>query len=127
MLRYKSDKRFVVILLLTSLFLYLIWAIVIPFNKAPDEFQRFDVVEFIFKYRELPITGDSRLIYGDYGITYASTPYFPYLLSGIIYIILNYLGITIKSYLVARLVSVIAGVVTVYFCWLISNKIFKGK
>jgi 4-amino-4-deoxy-L-arabinose transferase-like glycosyltransferase len=128
-----KEKEYVAILLLTALLLYTIWAIVIPFgmtpteSMAPDEWQRFDVVNFIFKYRELPITGDMRLQYGGYGITYASTPYFPYMISGGLCILFDTIGIGMEPYLVARLLSVISGVVTVYFCWLISNKIFRNK
>ena len=121
----KFDKRYVMLLLLMSFVLYLVWSFVIPFGQGPDEVQRFDVANFIFKYRQLPVTGDERLIYGAYGVTYASTPYFPHLLSGLVCILFNVIGINVPTYLAARLVSVFSGVTAVYFCFKISERIFK--
>lgn len=122
------DKKFIIILLLSSFLLYLAWSIIIPFNHAPDEFLRFDIVNFIYKYKSLPITGDNRLVYDVHGITYASTPYLPYMISAVIGIIVkDIMKINVELFRIARIVSVLSGVGAVYFSWLIGNKVFKNS
>lgn len=121
----QNDRRFIILLMLATFILYLVWSFVIPFSEGPDEIQRFDIADFIFKYRQLPVTGDERLIYGVYGVTYASTPYFPHLVSGIVCILFNLIGINVKTYLAARLVSVVLGTVAVYFCFKISRRFLR--
>ncbi|MEQ8156436.1 MAG: glycosyltransferase family 39 protein [Clostridiaceae bacterium] len=121
----KKDSIFIACLLISVFMTYLAWSIVIPFNHAPDELQRFDIVDFIIKYKTLPVAGDPRLYYGDYGITYASNPYFPYIISAAVCIIAQNLNIGIQPFIVSRIISVLSGVGTVYFCWLISKEVFK--
>lgn len=122
-----KEKRYILLLVLFSFLLYLLWAAIIPYNKAPDEYQRFDVVRFIFKYRTLPLAGDTRLDYGPYGITYATTPYFPYIISAWISIMLKAIGLNIPLYLSSRLLSVISGTGTVFFTFLICKKLFNKE
>ncbi|MCM8709406.1 glycosyltransferase family 39 protein [Clostridium sp. SYSU_GA19001] len=127
MITSKLDKErlFVVVLIACSFFLYIAWAVIIPFDHAPDEFQRFDIVNFIIKYRNLPISGDIRLFYGDYGISYATTPYLPYIISAGLCIFADKIGVNLPVYIISRMLSVFSGVGTVYFSWLISKRIFK--
>lgn len=120
-----KEKRYILLLVLFSFLLYLLWAIIIPYNRAPDEYQRFDIVRFIFKYRSLPLAGDKRLEYGPYGITYATTPYFPYIISALMSMALKAIGLNIPLYLSSRLLSVISGTGTVFFTFFICKKLFK--
>lgn len=116
-MKYLRDRSFLVYLLFCAFFLYSFWAIVIPFNQAPDELQRYDVANFIYRFHELPIAGDERLIYGVYGATYASFPYLPYILgAGLMMILDNAFEIS-NLYLVHRLISVFSGVVSVFFVY----------
>ena len=123
----KNDRLFLLTLLSFSFLLFVTFSILIPFNNAPDEALRFDIVNFIYKYKKLPIGGDSRLYYGDYGITYAFKPYLSYILSAILALVFKLLNINLKVYVVARLISVISGVVTVFFTYKICDKLFKNK
>ena len=122
LLKRITPNYFLLFLMVLCFFLYSLWAIVIPFGQAPDEIQRYDVGNFIFKYHELPVAGDERLFYGGYGTTYATTPYLPYLLGGILMIVMNFLFNIENLYLVPRLISVISGVFSVFLVF----KICKG-
>ncbi|WP_172257032.1 phospholipid carrier-dependent glycosyltransferase [Saccharibacillus deserti] len=117
-----TPNYFLFFLMILCFFLYSLWAITIPFGKAPDEIQRYDVGNFIFQYHELPVAGDERLFYGGYGTTYATTPYLPYLLGGVLMIIMDFFFDIENLYLVPRLVSVISGVLSVMLVF----KICKG-
>lgn len=119
-----KEKRYLISLLTFSLCLFTIYAIIVPFNSAPDEKLRFDIVDFIVKNKVLPIGGDPRLYYGEYGVTYVFKPYLAYIISAILCIITDIFKMNIEHYMVARLFSVICGVGTIYFTYLISNKIF---
>lgn len=112
-MKFVKDNLFLIGLTLFSLFLYSIWAVVIPFNQAPDEFQRYDVADFIFKYHTLPVAGDNRLNYGVYGVTYAVFPYLTYIIGAIFMIFFDSIFDINNLYLVHRLVSVLSGAISV--------------
>jgi hypothetical protein len=40
--------------LLLCFFTYLLWMVVIPYNKCPDEYMRMDLVNFMLKHGTLP-------------------------------------------------------------------------
>lgn len=119
-----KEKKYLISLLTFSLCIFTIYAIIVPFNSAPDEKLRFDIVDFIVKNKALPIGGDPRLYYGEYGVTYVFKPYLAYIISAILCTITDIFKINIEHYMVARLFSVICGVGTIYFTYLISSKIF---
>lgn len=123
-----KDTIFLSILLLSVFLLYICWSVIIPFNHAPDEFLRFDVVDFIYKYRTLPILGDNRLVYDIHGISYVGTSYLPYIIGALLGILVkDVMEINVQLFIVARMISVLSGVGTVYFTWKISKKIFKNS
>lgn len=122
------EKKYIASLLMFSFAVFMLYAIIIPFNYAPDEKLRFDIVDFIRKYKELPIGGDSRLYYGEFGVTYAFKPYIAYVFSAALCIFTDLLNINIEPFMVSRFFSVICGVGTIYFTYLICKKIFiKSK
>lgn len=122
------EKKYIASLLMFSFAVFMLYAIIIPFNYAPDEKLRFDIVDFIRKYKELPIGGDSRLYYGEFGVTYAFKPYIAYVFSAALCIFIDLLNINIEPFMVSRFFSVICGVGTIYFTYLICKRIFiKSK
>jgi len=122
----KQNDLFLIIVVISAFVIYTLWAIILPFNKAPDEFQRFDIADFIYKYKQLPIAGDERLIISDYGVTYAPLPMFGYIVSGFLMGLFSELGlVTEKLYLAARLVSVISGTLSVFFVYKICDMLYK--
>lgn len=117
----KSMKKTGIYFFIFTASLYLLWAVIIPFGEAPDEAHRFDVANFIYQYKELPVAGDSRLYYGGYGVTYATNLSFPYILGSILMIISDFVANIDSLYLVHRLVSVISGVLSVFFTYKIGQ------
>ncbi|MNW44174.1 hypothetical protein D3C74_213970 [compost metagenome] len=124
---FRNKSSFLLYLLLSAFFLYSLWALVIPFNQAPDELQRYDVANFIFRFHELPIAGDERLIYGDYGVTYASYPYLPYILGAFLMMIFDSIFEINNLYLVHRLISIFSGVFSVFFVYKICEELKLEK
>jgi hypothetical protein len=123
-----KDMLFLSVLLVFSFLIYICWVVIIPFNHAPDEFLRVDVVNFIYKYRTLPILGDNRLVYDVHGISYVGTPYLPYIMGALLGILVkDVMNINVELLTVARMISVLSGVGTIYFSWKISKKIFGNS
>lgn len=122
-----DEKIFYIFLLGGCFLLYLIWAMVIPFNHGPDEHMRYQIPEFIYKYGYLPHGGDERIREATWGISYGFTPIFSYIISALFMKITSVFTTSEGALLLAaRMVSVICSTGTVYFCIKISNKLFKG-
>lgn len=123
----RKERKFLTITLILMFILYFTWSLLIPYGKAPDEPLRFDIVNFIYKYHSLPILGDKRLMYDGYsGVSYAALPCLPYIIEGIICIILSKIGIAFQAYQIARFISVLSGIGSVYFLYLSCNKLFTN-
>lgn len=120
-LKGKKMKKIVFYFLFSVSCIYLLWALILPFNQGPDEYHRFDVANFIYQYKELPVAGDERLFYGVYGVTYATNLSFPYLLGSILMIVSDFFGDIENLYLVHRMVSVLSGILAVYFVYKIAQ------
>ena len=103
---------------------YLSWALVLPFGSGPDEPLRFDVVRFIVQFHRLPIAGEPGLNYGGYGVTYAATPYLPYIFSAALCMLTQFLHLSVAAYKVSRLVSVLSGTVAVLFVSKTARRLF---
>ena len=121
------DKWYLALLLGGVFVFYLSWVLIIPFGEAPDERLRFDIPDFIAKYRALPLAGDPRLYYGGYGQTYAALPYLSYLISGILCLLAKAAGLPVAGYIVSRMVSVFSGMVTLYFAFRIAGEMFPDR
>ncbi|MNW42156.1 hypothetical protein D3C74_193190 [compost metagenome] len=123
-----KSNFFMFSLAMFSMFLYSIWAIVIPFNQAPDELQRYDVANFIFNYHMLPVAGDDRLIYGAYGVTYAASPFLTYIIGAVFMILFDSVFDITNLYMVHRLVSILSGTISVCLVYKICEEMnFEKK
>lgn len=124
----KKEKIYIISLVAITFMLYLVWSISYPFGHAPDEPLRYDIANFIYKYKQLPILGDSRLfVDGNYGVNYSALPNFPYIISGVFMITFKGIGLPLSEVLFARLTSVLSGVGTVLFIYFICKKLFKDS
>lgn len=105
---------------------YFIWAIIKPFNYAPDEYMRYDVSRFIYDNNRLPIGTETINI--PWGFSYSHYPTF--LCNLFSYIPMKIVGMFTNDFysilVAARLVSVICGTLTVYFV-IKTSKLMFGK
>lgn len=115
------------ILILICFLVYALWAATLPFNSAPDELMRFQVVDFIYKNGYLPTGSEIEIRNALWGTSYGFTPTLSYFLSSIVLRITDNFTRSPESMLLsARSVSVLSSTVTVIFLILISKKCFKG-
>lgn len=130
-LQYITENSKEILWILAFFCWFLLWSVVLPYNAGPDEFMRYDVVEYLYEYRVLPRGDDPILCTGNlWGISYAFSPYLPYLIATLfmqiasVFTALSELGLLH----VARLVSVLSSTVTIVFLFKISNKLnFKHR
>lgn len=104
-------------------FLYLVWSLVIPFDRAPDERMRYDIARYIFQYKQLPRGDDPILcMKNEYGISYAFSPYLAYMFSAVFMHYGAIFGITSVGLLhAARFVSIFSSLVTLIFLMKLSG------
>lgn len=122
-----DSLRFYVPFFLYCFFLYLLWAIIVPFDSPPDEFNRYLVPQFIYENGKLPCgLEDSVRIWG-YGFSYAIYPNIPSIISALFMKI----GATIfgieKLYIYARLTSILSGVGVVIMGKKIAGQLFNSN
>lgn len=124
----KNKKEIKVSLLF--MFVFFVWSMIIPYNQAPDEYMRYDVVEYIYQYESFPRGNDPILCAAnDYGTSYAYNPYLAYLLAAILMKIAATLGLVgMELFHVARLISVVSSGITIFFLIRIARELkFKNE
>ncbi|MCQ2493250.1 MAG: hypothetical protein MJ104_01500 [Lachnospiraceae bacterium] len=107
-------------------FWYLLWAIVIPFSGAPDEFGRYMVPKFILENGTLPYGWEESVRLPMWGFSYAFHPSLPSIISALLMKIGRIFGRDEILYVFARLTSVISGVGVVIMVKKIGTKLFDG-
>lgn len=115
---------YLTIIIVSSFFAwFLLWSLILPYNSGPDEFMRFDVVKYIYRFRSLPRGDDPILCTANsWGVSYAYSPYLAYLIgAGLMYVaaLMGHTGFALFH--VARLVSVISSTITIIFLIKISK------
>lgn len=109
---------------------FLIWSLILPYNSGPDEFMRYDVVKYIYQFRDLPRGDDPILCTANsWGVSYAYSPYLAYLIGACFMYVAALVGHTgFAMFHVARLVSVLSSTITIIFLIKISKEMnFKNK
>lgn len=104
------------------------WALIQPFNSAPDEGMRFDVCNYIYEHHALPEGGDPEIRSEVWGYSYAFFPILPQMISACFMMAVSVFS---KEFMVlvvaARLTSVLCGMGTAWFCLRIGGRIWKEK
>jgi 4-amino-4-deoxy-L-arabinose transferase-like glycosyltransferase len=122
----KSNYCTEITFILFIFILYLCWAIVQPFNSAPDEQMRYQIAEFIFKNGTLPHGGDPSIRNEIWGISYGFTPILSYIIGAFFMKFSNIISSDSFALLLsARMVSIFASTGTVFVSMKISKKLFK--
>ena len=119
-------NKSLVIYLLFCFFVYSLWAILTPIEGGPDEFMRFEIVNYMVEYGRLP-RGDSPEIRNPlWGLSYAFTPFIPQIFSAVLYrfSLLFSVNWHISLYM-ARLPSILLSVGTVFFTFKIGKSMFS--
>ena len=123
----KNEHILELITIIFSFSLFLTWAIIQPYDSAPDECMRYDVVKYLFNHGTLPHGGDPEIRNPIWGISYAFQPY----ISGIISSFFMRFGSIFTSnetilIIFARLAVVMFGTITVIYVLKISKILFSG-
>lgn len=122
----RSISNFELLFLISCFVFYTIWAIIKPFNYAPDEAMRYDVTKFLFENNHLPV-GDELL--SPWGFSYAHLPAVLCSQFGYVFMKLCAPLTTDGTHLLiaARMVSVVCGTVSVYFVIKITKLLFTSS
>jgi 4-amino-4-deoxy-L-arabinose transferase-like glycosyltransferase len=126
------ERYLLFVLLLLVLLNGLLWSLIIPFDGAPDEIHKYEIVYFIWRNRRLPVFGPSADVYirnapGTrdgyvYGAA-ATYPFGAYLLAASFISLIPSRTSEVLLH-TARLASVICTVFTIYFIYRIVRVLF---
>jgi len=114
------------VLFLLFIFVFLTaWAIVLPYNGAPDEGMRYDIPYFIYQHGTLPHGGDASIRNPIWGVSYGFYPVLSYMISAGLMKIASFFSES-KDVLViaARMTSVVFTAGTAFFSVKIGKKAF---
>lgn len=124
---WTEDKQKLLFVLTAGIFFFY-WAVIQPFNVSPDELMRYQVCQYIYEYHGLPQGGDPAIRDAVWGYSYA---FFPFLASmvGAVFMWITSLFSTEPMVLVmaARMVSVLCGMGTAWFCLGIGEQIWRER
>lgn len=99
---------------------------ILPFNSAPDEFMRLDLVKFMCDNNALPTGADESIRNPIWGFSYAYLPYFSQMISALFGKAYLLLGLDpAQLYLAARLPSVLFSTASAWFLLQIGERMFK--
>ncbi|MGN0431450.1 MAG: ArnT family glycosyltransferase [Lachnospiraceae bacterium] len=112
-------------IILATFILYFSLSCFLPVDKAPDEYMRYDVAEYIFEHHELPIGSAEEIRNPIWGFSYAFTPYLPSMLAaGIMQIVSLFGGSGTVLIIASRLISVLSATGSTWLGLAIGRKLF---
>lgn len=126
--RFNGVKNYIPeFVLIGGLFVwYLIWANSIAFCNAPDEWMKWQLIDYVFKTGIYPPGYEPSLIDPIYGNTYAFEPAISYLLGAGMVKLTSLFTQDHTAYITAaRMVSVLFSCGTVFLLFRIGNRLFK--
>ncbi len=124
-IKRNNDKVFYCIILCVAFLLYLFWAYIIPFNNAPDEYMRYDICKYIYKYGSLPHGAAEEIRDSNWGFSYGFTPYITQIIGAFFMRVFSLFSGEEMLVFAARLPSVIFSTGTVGLLIKIARKIWK--
>jgi len=127
-----SERLFLILLSIYIFLTGLVWAVVVPYNEAPDEYTHFDVANFMEQNRRLPVFGqDENMgvskfeipgVTLKYNASYSAMPPLAYLWQATFIS----LGKGNKAYLLARFADIILGIASSWVAFKLSKSLFKS-
>lgn len=128
-IKKKQDKRFKIFIIMGVVVTFSLsfWlAANLDPNSAPDEYARFMLVEYMFKYGRLPIGDEEEIVMQIWGFSYAFRPYLFQIFSALFMKAASiFTSNEIALYTAARIPSVLCYAGTFVFASLISKETFK--
>lgn len=122
----KIFVKILIIIALTSV--CFVWAYRMPFKYGTDEKMKMDICKYIYANSKLPDARDVAIRDENWGISYAFTPIFDYMVSGVTMKLVSNFSTSEHCLLVAaRIPSVLSYMGFATMLMLISNKLFKEK
>ena len=124
-----AKSKNILLYLLVCFVLYSFWTIVTPWNGAPDEFMRWDLVQWMVEGRGLPRVYTPELRDYNWGFSYAGTPFTTQIIGAFFYRTARFFfspSPTILLY-VARLPSILSSVGAVFFVYKTGRFLFHEK
>ncbi len=110
------------------LIIWVVWAYILPLNEGPDEHMRAQIVEFIIKYGKLPTGFQPEILDSPWGFTYGFRPILPQMLEALfVWIGLIFTKDAFSLLFLARMVSVLSGIVFIGYVRAISHKMFSSQ
>ena len=123
-----KEKIIYIIFVIFCIFFAVYSAIIQPVNAAPDEDMKMEVCKYIANHGTLPHGGDEEIRDETWGISYAFTPYIPYIVAGGFIKITSFFTDDVHTfYIAARMVSVLCYLGFIIFSIKISKKLFSTK
>lgn len=126
---YYEDEKKVLLTFVLFVFLILLFEICkIPYNGAPDEGMRYDIVNYILQYHRIPLGEEPELRNEIFGFSYAFTPINAYILDAI-FVKIASLFITDFNTLIiiARIPNALLAVGTMLFSYGIACEKLYGR
>lgn len=116
------------VIVFAAFLVYFSLSCALPMKQAPDEYMRYMVPEYIFRYHRLPVGTELAVRDGAWGFSYAFTPYLPSIVGAGLMYIAAFFSESPKVLLVAcRFVSVAVATGTVWLAFRIGRKLFEEK
>lgn len=121
------DRLVPVVVVLLAFGFYAWWAFAIPYDSAPDEAMRYQIVRYMVDYGALPVGSDPLLRDEIWGTSYAFQPFLAYMVGAVFAKFALVSGWDLFQQLVAaRFASVLFGVGTVIVSIVLSRRLFTG-
>ena len=109
-------------------FVYLLWAASTPFNSAPDEYMKWDLIRYVFNTGVYPAGYDPALISPLYGNSYAFEPALVYLTDSLLVRAWSFFSADTNGfYMAARAFSAIISCGTIFIFFRIGKRLFSSK
>ncbi len=125
----RKEILFTAGLMAAAFAVYFFWASITPYAEGPDEAMRHDVVYYICEHGTLPTGYAPEVRNQIWGFSYAYYPILPYIIGGYLEYILYHTGDPswMELVMLSRMVSIVSGVLTVFFASRLSATLFKGR
>ncbi|MBQ9136481.1 MAG: hypothetical protein IJX66_12510 [Lachnospiraceae bacterium] len=114
-------------IVLASFILYFSLSSFLPMDLAPDEYMRYEVTDYVYKYHALPVGWAEEIRNPIWGFSYAFTPYLPSILAaGVMKIVSLFGGVGADFIIGFRFVSVLSATGCTWLALSIGKKMFPG-